>query len=129
MSNQTSYGRDCSMKGETPGGGVELSAGLGAGDGVCERHPEHQQHREHQRADAGGEQCDLHDSDKRRSTSDVLHQLCGGLFGVLATTNMSSPLTNWTALSGVMEIAPGQFQFSDPQAANGGQRFYRLYAP
>jgi hypothetical protein len=53
----------------------------------------------------------------------------GGLFGVLATTNVSLPLTNWMALSGVMEIAPGQFQFSDPQATNGGQRFYRLYAP
>jgi hypothetical protein len=50
------------------------------------------------------------------------------LFGVLATTNLSLPLTNWTALGGAVEIAPGQFQFTDPQATNGG-RFYRAFAP
>jgi hypothetical protein len=32
-------------------------------------------------------------------------------------------------LGGVMEIAPGQFQFTDPQATNGTRRFYRAYAP
>ena len=53
----------------------------------------------------------------------------GGLFGVLATTDLSLPLTNWTALGGVMEVRPGQFQFTDLQPTNGGQRFYRLYAP
>jgi hypothetical protein len=53
----------------------------------------------------------------------------GALFGVRATTNLSLPQTNWTALGGVVEIAPGQFQFTDPQAINGGPRFYRAYAP
>ena len=53
----------------------------------------------------------------------------GGLFGVLATTNLSLPLINWTALGGVTEVAPGQFQFTDPQATNGGQRYYCLYTP
>jgi N-acetylneuraminic acid mutarotase len=53
----------------------------------------------------------------------------GSLFGVLAATNVSLPLTNWTALGGVLEVAPGQFQFTDAQATNGGQRFYRLYSP
>jgi hypothetical protein len=48
---------------------------------------------------------------------------------VLATTNLSLPLSNWTALGGVVEISPGQFQFTDPQAANGGRRFYRTFAP
>ena len=52
----------------------------------------------------------------------------GALFGVMATTNLSLSLTNWTALGGVVEIAPGQFQFTDPQATNGG-RFYRAYSP
>jgi hypothetical protein len=51
------------------------------------------------------------------------------LFGVLATTNLSIPLMNWTLLNGVMEIASGQFQFTDPQVVNGSQRYYRLYAP
>jgi len=53
----------------------------------------------------------------------------GALFGVLASTNLALPLTNWTALGGVMEISPGQFQFTDPQAMNNLQRFYRTYSP
>jgi hypothetical protein len=53
----------------------------------------------------------------------------GALFGVLTTTNLALPLSNWTVLGGVMEIAPGQFQFTDPQATNGTRRFYRAYAP
>jgi len=53
----------------------------------------------------------------------------GALFGVLATTNLVQPLTNWTKLGGVVEISPGQFQFTDPQATNGGQRYYNIFAP
>jgi hypothetical protein len=53
----------------------------------------------------------------------------GALFGVLTTTNVSLPLTSWTALGGVVEISPGQFQFTDPQATNSPQRFYRAFAP
>jgi hypothetical protein len=53
----------------------------------------------------------------------------GALFGVLATTNLSLPTSNWTALGGVMEISPGQFQFTDLQATSGIQRFYRAFAP
>lgn len=53
----------------------------------------------------------------------------GALFGVLSATNMALPLANWMALGGVVEVAPGQFQFTDPQATNGDQRYYRLYAP
>ena len=53
----------------------------------------------------------------------------GALFGVLTTTNVSLPLTSWTALGGVVEISPGQFQFTDPQVTNSPQRFYRAYAP
>jgi hypothetical protein len=53
----------------------------------------------------------------------------GAVFGVLATTNPALPLSNWTALGGVTEVAPGQFQFTDPQAANTACRFYRLRAP
>jgi hypothetical protein len=53
----------------------------------------------------------------------------GALFGVLTTTNLALPLSQWTALGGVVEISPGQFQFTDPQATNSGRRFYRAYAP
>ena len=31
-----------------------------------------------------------------------------------------------SALGGVTETCPGQFQFTDPQAANFGKRFYRV---
>ncbi len=53
----------------------------------------------------------------------------GALFGVLATTNLALPMTNWTVLGGVTEIALGQFQFIDAQAALYPQRFYCVYSP
>jgi len=53
----------------------------------------------------------------------------GAIFGVLATTNLSQPSSNWTALGGITELSPGQFQFTDAQATNTPQRFYRLRAP
>jgi len=53
----------------------------------------------------------------------------GALFGVLATTDLSQPRTNWTALGGVTEIAPGQFQFTDTQVTNYPQRFYSVRVP
>ncbi|HWD91346.1 MAG TPA: kelch repeat-containing protein [Verrucomicrobiae bacterium] len=53
----------------------------------------------------------------------------GAVFGMLASTNLSLPSSNWTKLGGVIEVAPGQFQFSDPQAANNLQNFYQLFAP
>jgi N-acetylneuraminic acid mutarotase len=53
----------------------------------------------------------------------------GALFGVQTTTNLSLPSSNWMILGGVVETSPGQFQFTDPQATNGGQRFYRLRSP
>jgi len=53
----------------------------------------------------------------------------GALVQVLATTNLALPSSNWTVLGGVTEIAPGQFQFADPQATNSPQRFYRVKSP
>ena len=48
---------------------------------------------------------------------------------VLASTDMTVPLTNWTALGSGVEVVPGQFQFIDPQATNLPQRFYRITSP
>jgi hypothetical protein len=53
----------------------------------------------------------------------------GAVLGVLASTNLSLPSSNWTKLSGVVETSPGQFQFNDPQAATNAQNFYQLFAP
>src|SRR6267142_1300015 len=48
---------------------------------------------------------------------------------VLATTNPTLPLTSWTVLGVAPEFSTGLFVFSDPQAANGPQRFYRVRSP
>jgi hypothetical protein len=48
---------------------------------------------------------------------------------VLTTTNLLLPLTNWTVLGTVTDSPPGQFQFTDPQAANRPMRFYRVRSP
>jgi len=53
----------------------------------------------------------------------------GALFAVLAATSPLIPLTNWTQLSGVTEVSPGQFQFTDPQATNTVRRYYRVRSP
>jgi hypothetical protein len=53
----------------------------------------------------------------------------GALFTVVASTNLALPLSNWTTLGGITEIAPGQFQFTDPQATNFARRFYRVLVP
>ena len=53
----------------------------------------------------------------------------GAVFGALASTNVSLPSSNWTALGGVTEVSPGQFHFSDPQATNSPQRFYSIRSP
>jgi hypothetical protein len=53
----------------------------------------------------------------------------GALFGVLATTNLALPVTNWTVLGSVTETSLGQFRFIDAQAALYPQRFYCVYSP
>jgi hypothetical protein len=53
----------------------------------------------------------------------------GASFTVLCTTNLVLPLTNWSVLGPVTENPSGQFRFTDPQATNGGRRFYRVRSP
>jgi hypothetical protein len=50
-------------------------------------------------------------------------------FTVLTATNVSLALTNWTVLGEVQQVAPGQYQFTDPQAATNAVRFYRVRSP
>ena len=50
----------------------------------------------------------------------------GALFGVRVTTNLSLLQTNWTALGGVVKVVPGKFQFTDAQATNMPNKFYRV---
>jgi N-acetylneuraminic acid mutarotase len=53
----------------------------------------------------------------------------GALFDVMATTDVSLPASSWTLLGSATEISPGQFQFTDTQAASFPRRFYRVRSP
>ena len=53
----------------------------------------------------------------------------GATFTALATTNVTLPPSNWVSLGGVTQVSPGQFQFSDAQATNHPQRYYRVSSP
>jgi hypothetical protein len=50
-------------------------------------------------------------------------------FTVLTATNASLALTNWAVLGEVQQVAPGRYQFTDPQAATNTGRFYRVRSP
>jgi hypothetical protein len=50
----------------------------------------------------------------------------GASFIALATTNLSLDLSNWTLVGTPTEISPGLFQFTDHQASDHPQRFYRV---
>lgn len=50
-------------------------------------------------------------------------------FLAFATANVSTPFSNSTAVSGPIEISPGQYQFNDPRATNSPQRFCRIRSP
>jgi hypothetical protein len=55
----------------------------------------------------------------------------GALFTVLGSTNVALPFGDWSELGPALETPPGsgQFQFTDPQAANHPQRYYRVRSP
>jgi hypothetical protein len=48
---------------------------------------------------------------------------------VLVSPSLALPLTDWTALGAATEISSGNFQFTDTQATNNSQRFYRIRSP
>lgn len=52
-------------------------------------------------------------------------------FPVVATTNISQPLSNWTVIGYAAESAAGNrvFQFTDADAAKFPQRYYRVKSP
>jgi hypothetical protein len=53
----------------------------------------------------------------------------GATFTALSTANLALPLSNWEVVGSVVEVAPGQFQLTDPQATNSPCRFYRVRCP
>jgi hypothetical protein len=55
--------------------------------------------------------------------------IIGASFSVLSTPDISWASSNWTMLGPAQETLPGQFQFTDLQATNEPQQFYRLRSP
>ena len=55
----------------------------------------------------------------------------GASFTVFTTTNVAQPANEWLNLGAVPEMPPGsgQFQFTDTQATNYPQRYYRVSSP
>jgi hypothetical protein len=55
----------------------------------------------------------------------------GPSYSVLASANLAAPANTWTNLGPATEmpIGSGLFQFTDPQAPNYPQRFYRVRSP
>jgi len=53
----------------------------------------------------------------------------GLAFTALTSTNIALPLSNWTILGAVTEIAPGQYQFTDVQNTNDPMRFHSVRQP
>jgi hypothetical protein len=47
----------------------------------------------------------------------------------VAPTSVALPLNTWFNLGPAVEAPPGTFQFTDPQAPNYPQRFYRVQGP
>ena len=50
-------------------------------------------------------------------------------FIVYGSTSPSLAFSQWQALTGLSEAAPGQYRFTDTQAANGTRCFYRVRSP
>ncbi|HEX5220507.1 MAG TPA: phosphatidylinositol-specific phospholipase C domain-containing protein [Verrucomicrobiae bacterium] len=57
------------------------------------------------------------------------NNLSGLSFTVLASTNVAAPLNTWVNLGPVVEASPGTFLFTDLQATNYPQRFYKVQGP
>ena len=55
--------------------------------------------------------------------------LSGPTYRVLASTNVAAPLNTWSNLGAPIEAPAGTFQFTDIQAPNYPQRFYRVTTP
>ena len=48
---------------------------------------------------------------------------------VWASTNVALPFAQWSNLGAPVESPAGTFLFTDPQATNKAQRFYRVSSP
>jgi hypothetical protein len=52
-----------------------------------------------------------------------------GTSGYVQTVFASTNLQDWTSIGPATQISPGRFQFTDPDATNFQQRFYKIRTP
>jgi hypothetical protein len=50
-------------------------------------------------------------------------------FTVRSSTNVFSPVTNWTAIGTASNIGPNLFEFTETNPPTDPQRFYRVRSP
>lgn len=55
--------------------------------------------------------------------------LAGASFTVFASTNVAAPFNEWSNLGAPVESPAGTFQFTDPQATDYTERYYRVRSP
>jgi hypothetical protein len=55
--------------------------------------------------------------------------LPGLSFSVIGTTNLTSPISNWSWLGLVPEVYSGGYSFTNTQFANSGSAFFRVRQP
>jgi hypothetical protein len=72
-----------------------------------------------------GEVCPLHDPFALSGTGGMANTN----YYLLASTNMATPLINWTRLLANPFDTSGNFIFTNPLNPNWPQRFYRLQLP
>jgi hypothetical protein len=59
-----------------------------------------------------------------------LSSVSGASFTVLCSTNLAMSVdNNWTVLGSMVEMSPGQYQFTDPQLSTNPQCYYRIRSP
>lgn len=56
----------------------------------------------------------------------VLTNVAGASFTVLGSSNLTQPLSNWSVLGSMSEMASGLYQFTDSQPATNPGCFYRV---
>ena len=64
-----------------------------------------------------------------RTLQFAFSNVIGVPFAALGSVDLDVPLSNWTLLGPFIEILPGRYEFTDSEATNNSQRYYRVRSP
>ncbi len=67
--------------------------------------------------------------DSNRVTELTFTNFNAASFTVLVTSDLQVQLNEWSNLTSAVEVSPGQYEFTDPDAAFHSNRFYRVTSP